>query len=85
MESAGFLMPLGSFILHISTEHLVHARHEGKHKRLSLSGVGETDSIHKHSHIPGCAVKKKNRILGKNDGRYTLERVGKGDVSGRVT
>ena len=32
-------MPLGSFILHISTEHLVHARHEGKHKRLSLSDV----------------------------------------------
>ena len=47
--------------------------------------VGETDSIHKHSHIPGCAVKRKNRMLGKNDARYTVERVGKGDVSGRVT
>ena len=37
LEPAGFLMPLGSFILYISTEHLVPARHEGKHKRLSLS------------------------------------------------
>ena len=47
--------------------------------------VGETEKIHKHSHILGCAVKRKNRTLGKNDGRYTLERVGSGDVSGRVT
>lgn len=39
LEPAGFLMPLGSFILHINTEHLVPARHEGKHKRLSLSDV----------------------------------------------
>ena len=30
-------------------------------------------------------MKRKNRILGKNDGRHTLERVGRGDVSGRVT
>ena len=36
LEPAGFLMPLGSFILRISTEHLVRARHKGKHKRLSL-------------------------------------------------
>lgn len=42
-------------------------------------------TVYINSHIPGCAVKRKNKILGKNDGRYTLERVGRGDVSGRVT
>lgn len=36
LESAGFLMPLGSFILHISTEHLVHARHGQTQKTQSL-------------------------------------------------
>lgn len=61
----------------------------GKHKRLSLSDVvcmlwWGRQTVYINIVISRMCC-EKNRILGKNDGRYTLERVGKGDVSGRVT